>query len=145
VLRPALPGGLTVPAGAALAHILTMQAAGLGYRRIAALSGVSSATVVHIRLGRAVQIRPWTEAKILAVRPSVALGQLVKAHHTRRLIRSLRLEGFTGLEIAQRLGLHTRFRAPRPGQAFVTEKTALRVRRLHRLATEGDDVGEGTT
>jgi transcriptional regulator with XRE-family HTH domain len=85
----------------ARAHLVELQAAGVGYRQAAKLAGVSVQTVRHIRSGKPRNVKPETLAAILGVKAKLAPGALVNAYATRRLIRALKLEGFTEAAIAR--------------------------------------------
>lgn len=58
------------------------------------------------------------------------LGSLIDAGTTRRLVRGMRIEGFTFLEMARRLGL--RYDCFRLHRDRVTIRKYLEVRRLYR-------------
>jgi len=122
------PTGLT-DAGPARAHLAALQRAGLGTRQLAALAPASRATIAAVLAGTVTTVRPDTAARLLAVRPVLALGAHVAGTKTHRFLDSLHREGFTGRELAFRLGslaqqlqLHPR----------VTARTALRVAALYR-------------
>jgi hypothetical protein len=52
----------------ARAHLVELQAAGVGYRQAAKLAGVSVQTVRHIRAGKPRAVKPDTLAAILGVK-----------------------------------------------------------------------------
>lgn len=104
----------------ALAHIKKLQAAGLGWKRIAHLAGVSNAVVYPILYGRPdrndgaprTKARVSTIAAILAV-PLPDLDQLgsrvpVPAVGTRRRLQALACLGWSMTQIADRAGLTDR-------------------------------------
>lgn len=101
-----------VDAAAARAHIYALQAAGIGFRRVAELSGVSGHTIGSIlghRRGRRPnkRVRPTVEAAILAVRISpdaVADGACVDATGSRRRTQALMAIGWSIAAQARRLG-----------------------------------------
>jgi hypothetical protein len=113
---------------AARARILELRTSKVGYRQVARLAGVSARQVLDISSGKQQRIAPATEAAILGVRPSLARGQRINGWRERRLIDSLRTEGFPDAEIARRLGYLTpKLQLGR----FITVENALRVRTLY--------------
>lgn len=98
------------------AHVRALQAQGLGYRRVAALAGVSAPTVLRIttrdpsrRDGLPQQrVRPDVAARLLAVRASLELvtdGAVVDATGTRRRLHALHARGWSRRLLAARLGI----------------------------------------
>jgi hypothetical protein len=124
-----------VTIGQARAHLVELQAAGVGYRQAAKLAGVSVQTVRHIRAGKPRAVKPDTLAAILGVRPKLAPGALVNAYATRRLIRALKKEGFTEASIARRVGLR-RGRIEWEGKS-ITVRNAAKVAALWQQVTNG--------
>lgn len=94
-------------------HLETLRHAGIGWRRAAALAGVSTATISRILYGRAGRpptrgVRRETAAAILTVRPGIgalAPSALVDATGTRRRLQALVATGWTQAQIAARLGM----------------------------------------
>lgn len=128
------PRGPLVLAAAARAHLEALRGLGVGRDRAAALAGLSIKRIADIRAGRVGRIRLETEARILAVRPSLARGQAVPAWHTWRQIRALESEGLTRADLARRLGF--RKAALQFDHRSVRVRTALRVRALYERITD---------
>jgi len=122
-----------IDASTARAHLERLRGLGVGYQQAAKLSGVSRSSVSAIRSGRAVRVRPETEAAILAVRPVLARGALVNSYATRRLVRALEAEGFTKIEIVRRLGLRGRTLRV---ENRITVRKALKMRALWAQVSE---------
>lgn len=133
----AQPHHALVDAVPAQVHLVELAAKGVGYRQAAALAGVSPALVRAIRAGRIHRIRRSTEAKLLGVRPRLALGARVPSWPIRRTVLAIEAEGYSRAEIGQRLGLRT------PEPAFdtptVTVETALKVRALYRQVNDDEE------
>jgi hypothetical protein len=99
-----------VDAASARAHVEGLQAAGMGWRRVARTAGLTPGVVrrlVYGNPGRAPsqRIRPDTAAKILAVTLDLADRQLVDAAGTRRRIQALVAIGWSQTRIATRLDM----------------------------------------
>jgi hypothetical protein len=120
---------------AARAHLVELQSAGVGYRQAAKLAGVSIQTVQDIRSGRVRKFKTETIEAVLGVRVKLAPGALVNAYATRRLIRALKLEGFSEAEIARRVGLR-RGRIEWEGKS-ITVRNAQKIEALWREVSEG--------
>jgi hypothetical protein len=99
-------------------HIRRLQAAGVGWQRVARAAGLQSSTVERLLYGRPAEgerpssrIRPETAAKILAVRPGASLladGARIDATGTHRRLEALAAVGYTSVYLAAQLGLaHT--------------------------------------
>lgn len=94
-------------------HIRTLQTAGLGRRRIAHLAGVPERTLTNLLYGShgkgpTRRTRPETAERILAVRwrlQDVHDNILIDGTGTRRRLRALTAIGFTGIYLAERLGV----------------------------------------
>lgn len=129
-----------VDAGPARQHVLTLRDAGIGYRRVAVLAGVSVQTLKRLLHGHrgnppSRKIRREAAEAILGVRP--ALDDLpartpVDATGTVRRLRALAAGGWTGPQLAGLLGMSPRA----PGvmmryQDRVTAGTARAVRVLY--------------
>ncbi len=98
-----------VPSDRAKAHIQGLQAAGMGWRRIAAAAGVS-ATVVGRLAGYstsrpAAKVRRTTEARILAVAAATAAGALIPAGASARKTQALAAIGWTITSQADAIGV----------------------------------------
>jgi hypothetical protein len=94
-------------------HVLALCAYGVGYRRIASVSGVSSGAVVRLLWGSGGEpptrrMRHETAAKLLALRPSRALlgpSTLTDAAGTQRRLQALITIGHCRIVLAARLGI----------------------------------------
>lgn len=96
-------------------HLRNLMNAGIGWRRIAELSGASANTIKNLLYGRgtarpavAERIRPETAERILAVQPSTdALCDMTNMDATgfRRRIQALVAVGYPQAYIAQRLNI----------------------------------------
>jgi hypothetical protein len=113
-----------IPADASRAHLLALEANGLGREQVAKLSGLSAMHVYRVRSGAIARVCPETEQRILAVKPVPALGALVPSWPCRRLLDQLRREGFQRRDLAERYGIPRRT----PPRRRVRVSTALRVR-----------------
>lgn len=121
-----------VDAQPVLDHMLALSEKGIGYRRLAELSGVGNSTLLEIRTGRRSHIRARNARRVLAV---TGIGDhascaLVDATETWRLIGQLIDEGFTKGRIAAELGYKTR--ALQIGRKRCCAKSAKAVRALWR-------------
>lgn len=97
--------GRLVDAQPAREHIRHLQAADMGYRRVAELAGVGRVTVQKILGGRA-RIDRDVAAKILAVRAgSPAPARVVDATGTQRRLQALVALGWNQNRLAERLGI----------------------------------------
>ena len=105
-----------VDAGPVREHVRSLQAAGIGYRRVAELAGVSPSTVAKIinrdpsRVDGAPQrrIEPGTARRLLAVRASIdtaADGGVIDATGTLRRLHALHARGWSRRALAIRLGV----------------------------------------
>lgn len=100
-------------AGPVRRHVRTLQAVGLGYERIAELSGVNKAVVIHLLYGctgkkRARKIRTENAVKLLALRPRI--GDVhdhvpVDGTGARRRLQALARLGFTNRYLGARVGM----------------------------------------
>lgn len=101
-------------------HIHYLQASGLGWKRIAALSGVGNTAIESLvygrkggngdpRKGEVIKRTPRDKAaKIMAVRADFSLlagGALVPARGTRRRVQGLIVQGWSQSKLAVRLGM----------------------------------------
>lgn len=97
-------------------HVRTLQAAGLGWRRIAQLAGVPNGSISKLiygdgRRGMAPskRVRPHTAAAVLAIQPGLdVLGgtALVDGAGTRRRLQALVAVGWAQARLADHLGIH---------------------------------------
>lgn len=104
--RAALVANPLVPATRVRKHLYALSHLGVGMRQVSAACDVTHVRLMHLRLGRATQLRANTEARILAVDKSCAAdGGLVPAAPTHRAVERLVIEhGFTRTQIAARIG-----------------------------------------
>jgi transcriptional regulator with XRE-family HTH domain len=95
-------------------HLRVLAAAGMGWKRAAALSGVSTGAVSKLLYGGpgdrppTRRVRPATAAAILAVRPALdtlAGGAETDATGTLRRVRALVARGWSQARIARQLGV----------------------------------------
>lgn len=129
-----------VDATAARRHVQELRTAGIGLRRIAAVSGVSYGSLAALLYGdrrtdRAPsrRIRPNTEAALLAVSPgpdSVAPGTRLDATGTRRRLQALVARGWPQARLAHLLGRRRDSVGRLLAASTVTAATAREVRAL---------------
>lgn len=125
--------GHIIDAGRACSHIRKLSHQGVGYKSVAATSGVGDSIVFGIRTGKRQRIRATTERRILAVDADArADHSLVDARKTWQLINRLLAEGFTQTELARRLGSKAKVPALQMKFDRVTAKNAAKVERLYR-------------
>jgi len=128
-----------VDAGPARDHLAALSRAGIGWKRAAALSGISAGAVSRLLFGNASRqpsrrIRPETAAAILAVPlapASLAAGALVPAAGTRRRLQALVATGWAQSRLAGRLGMSASNFGAAMGRERVTAATARAVERLY--------------
>ena len=121
-------------------HIEKLSAAGVGYKHIAKVAGMSPTTLWSYKTGKRTKLRAHHAKRILAVKAGhVAAGSRVPSAPTLERLRWLREEGFTNAEIARRLGLK------RPALQFLKSPTITRrvADRLERLYREHHDAKLG--
>jgi transcriptional regulator with XRE-family HTH domain len=101
-----------VDAAPAREHVLTLRAQGMGRRRLAELSGVSPGALSKLLNGKGSrppsrQLRAETAAAILAVsaRDGLAPSAIVDATATHRRLQALMACGWSGANLAGRLGM----------------------------------------
>jgi transcriptional regulator with XRE-family HTH domain len=134
-----------VEAGPAREHLRALSAAGIGWKRAAELSGVSTGAVSKLLFGGpgdrppSRRIRPETAQKLLAVPlagPSRAPAAVVDATATRRRLQALVARGYSQAALAARLGIQrSNF-----GQAVAGKVTAATERAVSDLYDELWDV-----
>lgn len=129
-----------VPIDAAAAHIADLRATyGIGLEGVATLGGFSQGHLDPIVLpnhpARRVKIRRETEERILAIRFDLdRLGdhQILSVVGTQRRIRALARIGWSGLYLAERLGVtHVGQYATGHSRKFVTARRARDIRDLY--------------
>jgi len=122
-----------VDAGAARAHVCALGQAGIGWKRAAALAGVSTGAMSKLLYGGpgnrepARRIRPATAAAILAVRPearSLGGSALVDATGTHRRLQALVAGGWSQAKLGARLGMTPANFATMMRRGQVTASTA---------------------
>lgn len=112
-------------------HVQTLQAAGMGYKRIAAAAGVSTSAVSKLLFGDTEKVRPVTEQALLAVRLDLADGSHTDGAGTARRLQALVAAGWSQSRLAHRLGWTVANLAPVVhGRRAVTAATAAAVRAL---------------
>lgn len=129
--------GLPVDATPVLHHLERLHAAGLGTRRIAELTGLTSVTIRVIK--RQERVHPHTAARILAVSvPDIphhllADNALVPSTGSARRLQALVAIGHTQEQIAARLGIVPNAMAPLIfGRRHVTAGMARRIEAVYR-------------
>jgi hypothetical protein len=130
-LRRAGQGDPLVDAQRVRTHLHRLSAAGIGYKAVADIAGVSKTNLMKIRGGGKTQLRKSTALRVLAVTKDAAGdATLVDAAPTWKLIGKLLRQGFTKGALALRLG------RKRPALQLrrdkITAKTRQRVARLYR-------------
>ena len=122
-------------------HVRALQVAGLGWKRIAAMAGVTTSVVWKLLYGDPARgmapskrVRPATAEKILAVQASIdnlAPGLPIDATGTRRRVHALVACGWSQKKLGERIGLTAaNFHASITGE-LVTVDTARKVRALY--------------
>lgn len=91
------------------AHLESLRAAGMGYRRVAAMVGLPAVSVFRIEHRHngyppSRKVLRSTADAILAVRPDIAAGANVDAAGTRRRVQALVACGWSYAEISARMG-----------------------------------------
>ena len=141
-----------VPAGPVRDHIRALGAQGMGWKRVAKLSGVSMSGVAGILYGRGKhsgnsvrpprkQVTREVAEKILSVRLDIDDINGVDATGTRRRVEALVLAGWPIVHIADRIGVDAqRLRSVLNGRR---DRTSVETRRLvqqfFRTAVQGPD------
>lgn len=101
-----------VPADKARQHVRSLQAQGMGWKRVADAAGLTESVVWKMLYGDPARgmapskrIRPATEAKILAVELDIAPGMNVAPTGTTRRLQALVAIGWSVGQISRRSGL----------------------------------------
>ncbi len=127
-------------AGPAREHVRALGRAGIGWKRVAELAGLSSSTVCKLLYGGpgdrppVKRVRPETEAAILAVRPgpdSLGASAPVDAAGTHRRVQALVWCGWSQSRISARLGMLQANFSDLMRRSQVTAATARSVRALY--------------
>ena len=118
---------------AVAAHVRALSRQGMGAPSVADAAGVARRTVWRVASQAMPRVRRSIAERILAVDVGAAAdGCRIDARPTRRLIRELLRAGFTGRELAGRLGHERTYVSHLIREGLhVTVLTAHRVRRLH--------------
>lgn len=134
-------------------HIRLLQAAGVGWQRIAHVAGLQSSTIERLLYGRPAEgerpssrIRPETAAKILAVRPGPELladGACVDATGTRRRLEALGAVGYTSVYLAAELGMAHTYISKMRQHRTVCLRTARAVTELYKRLAAVDPTSVG--
>lgn len=98
-------------------HVRALQAAGMGYARVARAAGVSSSTLGRVLgyEGRpTMRIKAASAARVLAVELDIAPGGCVDATGTVRRLRGLAALGWSQRRLAGRAGVGAPHRDPQP-------------------------------
>lgn len=93
-----------VPARPVMEHILHLSACGVGYRRLAELTGVHDRTIRRWRYGETDVVSKALAVRVLAVQPDAAAPRWLEATGTRRRIQALAAIGWPVTEMAPRVG-----------------------------------------
>jgi hypothetical protein len=119
-------------------HVRTLQAAGMGWKRIAESAGLGNSVVWKLlygdptrNMGPSKRIRPDTERKILAVTLNLADGANVDATGTHRRLKALVALGYSQNRLAEQLGMTRGNFGKMMGYSRVTAGTATAVRELY--------------
>ena len=130
-----------VDAAPARAHIIALTAAGMGLKRIVAVSDISQGLLWKLIYGKtrpdgtrtpSKRIRAATQSAILAVRLDLAGGARIDSTGTTRRIQALVAIGWSQSQLAARLGiLRSNFTALAQGRTDVTVTHAKAVSALY--------------
>ena len=130
-----------VDADPAREHLRTLMAAGMGLKRIVAVSDLSQGMLWKLIYGKkrpdgsrtpSRRIRPDTELRILAVHLDLAAGALIDNAASTRRLQALVASGWSMSKLARRLGIYPgNFTALAHGTRAVTVETAKAVHRLY--------------
>jgi hypothetical protein len=130
-LRREGKGDFLVDAHRVRTHLNRLSAAGIGYKAVADIAGVSKTSLMNIRSGSKTRLRTSTAQRVLAVtREAVGPASLVDAGPTWKLIEKLLKQGFTKGALALRLG--RKVPALQMRRDKITAKTQQRVVRMYR-------------
>lgn len=130
-----------VPADEARAHVRQLQAAGMGWKRVAKAAGIHTSVMWKLLYGDPTRnmapskrVRPQTAAAILAVEPDLAPGALIDAGPTWRRIEGLVALGYPKLWIAKQLGLQ--------GNGLQFHENRVQVGNAQAVAALADRIGD---
>lgn len=120
--------------GRAREHLEMLAACGIGPKQAAVLAGIGRTTAARILAGTLKRIRPATEQRILAARPSLRLlpaAVMIDATGTRRRIQALIACGWSQRKLAARLPMSTGALCGLLSGPRVRAGTAVKVRALY--------------
>lgn len=128
-----------VDASPARAHVRTLSAQGMGWKRVARAAGLSASTVWKLMygnptIGRAPnkRIRPATAEAILSVKVDLADGAIIDSTGSTRRIQALVAIGWSQSKLAHRLGINrANFTPLAQGRRRTTVATARAVAALY--------------
>jgi hypothetical protein len=127
-----------VPAEKARKHLQALSQMGVGKIAVSEVTGITRSTLDLIRTGKRKNLRALNEKKILSVTVDAASdGAYISAEKTWDQIRWLLDQGFTGGDLALRLGYKTARLQLRKGR--VRASNALKVQRLYDRLHAGED------
>lgn len=128
-----------VSSEAAREHVAYLMSCGMGYKRIGKAAGLNPRTIYVLMAGRSdrntappKRIYRTTEAKILAVRPSVVPRQTMNALPVWDMVADLMALGYSKAWIAEQLGHQ---HALQLGKRYCEAKNALAIRELWQTTT----------
>jgi hypothetical protein len=126
--RTRRPNGL-VSADRASAHLLSLRAAGVGYRAVAAAAGLGRATVAKA-LRATTKLRAETAKAILSVTKDALLdGAFVPSTRAKQMIEELKKEPLTQTRIARELGYASSLQIAK--SPYITARNERRLRALY--------------
>lgn len=118
------------------AHIESLRAAGMGWKRVAIAAGVSNGAMSKLLYGAAGgqpsrSVRTTTAARILAVKPDLAEHAVIDATGTRRRIQALVARGWSIPAVGRELGVNASNMHALLHRSQVIAATAAAVRDLY--------------
>jgi hypothetical protein len=130
-----------VDAAPARAHVRQLQAAGMGWKRVARAAGLNTSVVWKLlygdptrNLAPSKRIRQQTVTALLAVQPDLAPGALIDATDTWHRIEGLVALGYPKLWIARQLG--------QTGPGLQVRRTRVQVSTAQAIAALADRIGD---
>lgn len=132
-------GDVLVDAEPVRDHVASLQARGMGWKRVARAAGVSTGSMWKLLYGVPSEgrppcrhVRPATAEAILAVEPQLADGARVEADVTKAQLRRLRERGWTWRALGERLDRSASNLSGVLRRDYVTSGFAREVARLYR-------------
>lgn len=118
------------------AHLAELQAAGIGYKRVAVLAGVTSTTVARLirQPNPQRRVRPEVAERILAVTATLdaaSPGAVVDATGMVRRLQALHVMGWSRRELSDRLGVYHNALAAAHRTGHASARLVRAVRALH--------------